>query len=252
MHLTAILSDALTATLFMFLALVCEVLGTIGGFGSSLLFVPLAGFFFPFETVLGLTAVMHVGSNLSKLVLFGKHVQFKLMFWIGIPSVVCVLLGAWLTSIINLSMAPLFLGVLLVFLGGGMLLFPKLRLAPSPALAAGAGGLAGFLAGLFGTGGVVRGLSLAAFDLEKFAFVATSAAIDMGVDVSRGIVYAGKGYITSSIWVLGVALVSISFAGSWIGKRLLQRLHQERFRQLVLLLTFAVGVVELVRWFLRP
>ena len=58
--------------LFLFLALIAEVLGTIGGFGSSVFFVPVANFYFDFESVLGLTAIYHLSSNLSKIVLFKK------------------------------------------------------------------------------------------------------------------------------------------------------------------------------------
>jgi len=65
--------------LFLLLALIAEILGTIGGFGSSVFFVPLANFYFDFETVLGLTAVFHVFSNLSKIAQFRKGLDKKLI-----------------------------------------------------------------------------------------------------------------------------------------------------------------------------
>ena len=42
--------------LFLFLLLFAEVMGTVGGFGSSMLVMPLAGRFLPFDQALGLTA----------------------------------------------------------------------------------------------------------------------------------------------------------------------------------------------------
>ena len=51
--------------IFLVLAFIAEVLGTIGGFGSSVFFVPIANFYFSYESVLGLTAVYHLSSNLS-------------------------------------------------------------------------------------------------------------------------------------------------------------------------------------------
>ena len=42
------------ALLFLALALLADVAGTLGGLGSSVFFVPMAGFFFDFETVLGI------------------------------------------------------------------------------------------------------------------------------------------------------------------------------------------------------
>ena len=53
--------------IFFLLALLAEIVGTISGFGSSILFVPLASLVLDFKVVLGITAVFHVFSNLSKI-----------------------------------------------------------------------------------------------------------------------------------------------------------------------------------------
>ena len=60
---------------FLILALLAEIIGTVGGFGSSVFFVPLAAFYFDFQTVLGLTAVFHLSSNISKIGLFRKGID---------------------------------------------------------------------------------------------------------------------------------------------------------------------------------
>jgi uncharacterized membrane protein YfcA len=64
--------------LFYILAFFAEVLGTISGFGSSILFVPIASLFFDFHLILGITAVFHVFSNISKIALFRKGIDKKL------------------------------------------------------------------------------------------------------------------------------------------------------------------------------
>lgn len=51
------------------------------------------------------------------------------------------------------------------------------------------GSFAGWLAGIIGTGGVIRGMALTALNLEKSIYIATSAGIDFGVDASRSVVY---------------------------------------------------------------
>ncbi|PYI87537.1 MAG: hypothetical protein DMF03_13165, partial [Verrucomicrobia bacterium] len=56
------------------------------------------------------------------------------------------------------------------------------------------------MAGLIGTGGAIRGIALAAFDLEKNVFVAASAAIDSGVDFSGMIVYLRSNYLTPEFY----------------------------------------------------
>ena len=84
--------------LFIALAFISEVLGTVSGFGSSILFVPVASLFFDFKTVLGITAVFHVFSNLSKIALFRKGINKELTIKLGIPAFIFVIIGAIATA----------------------------------------------------------------------------------------------------------------------------------------------------------
>jgi uncharacterized membrane protein YfcA len=83
---------------FFFIAFFSEIVGRVAGFGSSVFFVPPAGFFFDFYAVLALTSLLHVFTNAAKLVLFGRHVQRRLLFLPGIPGIGCVILGTLLSS----------------------------------------------------------------------------------------------------------------------------------------------------------
>ena len=88
---------------FFILALLAEILGTLSGFGSSILFVPLASLFLDFKIVLGITAVFHVFSNLSKLILFQKSIDKNIAYRLGIPAIISVFLGALLIEYIPIK-----------------------------------------------------------------------------------------------------------------------------------------------------
>jgi hypothetical protein len=88
---------------------------------------------------------------------------------------------------------------------------------------------------------------LAAFDLEKNVFVATSAAIDSGVDFSRMIVYLRGGYLTRDLYWFVPGLLLVAFAGSYVGKVLLNKIQQQSFRKIVLLLILVIGLTTLGR-----
>ena len=96
--------------LFFLIAFLSEVIGTIAGFGSSVFFVPLAGFLFGFHEVLALTSVLHVFSNSAKLLLFRQHVQWKLLLLLGLPGIVFVILGAFLSRQVEFRFTELILG----------------------------------------------------------------------------------------------------------------------------------------------
>lgn len=180
---------------FILLSLLAEYLGTIGGFGSSVFFVPIANFYLDFDSVLGITALFHLASNLSKIALFRKGIDWPTIIKIGIPGVVMVLVGAWLSKWVAKDQASLLLGIFLVALSLLFLLWRNLVLKANTLNAVVGGGMSGIFAGLLGTGGAIRGITLAAFNLEKEVFVATSAVIDMAVDLSRSVVYFFNGYM---------------------------------------------------------
>lgn len=233
---------------FYILALISEIIGTVGGFGSSVFFVPLATFFFEPKIVLGLTALLHIFSNLSKLILFRKHIDFKIFKLFGIPGIIGVAIGAFASVYLIFTYGALMLGIFLLAFSLLFLLRPKLEITPTPKNAIAGGSIAGFLAGLIGTGGAVRGAAMAAYNLEKSAFVATSAAIDMGVDVTRAVIYMGNDYLQAKEFSYIPMLIGVSFVGSVIGKKLLQRISQEMFRKIVLILIGLIGIVSIIHY----
>ena len=101
---------------FIILAFVSEVLGTISGFGSSILFVPIASLFFDFKSVLGITAVFHVFSNLSKIALFRNGINKYIALKLGIPAVIFVTIGAYITTFLPTQQIELAMNFILVFL----------------------------------------------------------------------------------------------------------------------------------------
>jgi uncharacterized protein len=231
------------AFFFLLLALLSEIVGTVGGFGSSVFFVPLAGFFFDFKTVLGLTGLLHVFSNIAKLVLFRQHIQWSLIWKIGVPSVLLVIAGAWLSSQVQFEYAELLLGLFCIFFACLFMWKPDLRLKATNGNAITGGGIAGFLAGFIGTGGAIRAITLTSFALEKNIFIATSAAIDFGVDISRSVIYVNQGYVKGNLWWYLPGLIIIAFIGSYIGKKLLNSVSQEWFRKIVLIFILLTGVL---------
>tara|TARA_R110002072_G_scaffold291622_1_gene459845 strand:- start:1636 stop:2385 length:750 start_codon:yes stop_codon:yes gene_type:complete len=231
--------------IFLILVLVAEILGTIGGFGSSVFFVPLGNFYFNFHSVLGMTAIFHVTSNLSKIMLFKKGLDKKLLLNIGIPSVAFVIIGGLLSKILAGGILEILLAIFLIGLSLLFLIKQNLIISPTKRNAINGGILSGFSAGLLGTGGAIRGLTMAAFNLEKSVFIATSAFIDFFIDLTRTIVYFQNGYIKKEILIYLPFLVVIGFLGTYIGKWILNFIPQARFKRISLILILLVGCFSL-------
>jgi hypothetical protein len=231
--------------LFLFLALIAEIIGTIGGFGSSVFFVPFTALFYNFHTVLGITAIFHLSSNISKIYLFRDGLDKKLLLQIGIPSVLFVIIGGLLSNYFDSKILEISLGIFLILLSLLFLIKDKLVIPPKLKESIIGGSLSGFTAGFLGTGGAIRGITMAAFNLEKSVFVATSATIDFGIDFTRSFVYFFNGYITKEILIYIPFLFIIGFIGTWIGQKILNKIPQNRFKKLSLFLILGIGIFSL-------
>lgn len=236
--------------LFILLALVAEILGTVGGFGSSLFFVPIAGYFLDFQSVLGITALFHVSSNLTKIAFFRKGVDKRLLLSIGVPAVLFVIIGAAVGKYLDGRILNILLAGFLILLSLFFLIARSFVLKPTLRNSITGGIISGLMAGLLGTGGAIRGMVLAAYNLKIEVFIATSAIIDLAIDASRSVVYTLNGYVhTHDLYLVPILLV-VSIAGTYLGKLILKKMSDKQFKSIVLILVLITGVVTLVKAFL--
>ena len=228
--------------IFFFTAFVSEVIGTMAGFGSSTVFLPLALLFVDFKTALVLVAFLHIFGNLGRISFFRHGLDRRLMLTFGIPSVLCTLVGALLVGSLPQDVLKGLLGTFLVLYAGLSLWRDTLQAKADTLSAVTGGALSGFLAGLIGTGGALRGAFLTAFRLPKEKYIATAASIALAVDITRIPVYLRQGFLDRQYYVYVPILFVIAFAGSFMGKEIVQRIKQKQFRKLVLAAVLLIGL----------
>ncbi len=237
-----------TLLLFVILALFAEFFGTVGGFGSSLFFIPIASYFLDFHSVLGITAVFHVSSNISKIAVFRHGFDKKLILYLGIPATLFVILGAWLSQFSSTKWLEISMGIFLILIALLFFWKPNLQLKPNKRNAVFGGIISGFIAGIIGSGGAIRGVVLNSFHLKMQVFIATSAIIDLAIDLSRSIVYYSNGYVHKHDLYLIPILLVVSILGTILGKMALKRISEDRFRFLVQFLILLTGIITLSKF----
>jgi uncharacterized membrane protein YfcA len=172
-----------TDVLFFIAALLSEIIGTMAGFGSSTIFLPIALFFFDFRTALILVAIFHMSGNIGRIAFFRHGFDKALLFRFGIPSIIFTIIGALLVDLISQPALKLILGSFLVVYVVLSIYRPGLSLRPTGRNTLIGGSVSGFFAGLIGTGGALRSSFLTSYNLEKSAYISTAAAISLAVDL---------------------------------------------------------------------
>jgi uncharacterized membrane protein YfcA len=216
------------------LTLLASTVGTVTGFGTSTIMVPVLAALLPLPQVLLLVGIIHWFGDIWKMLLFRGGIRWRLILLFGGTGIVATVIGGLLVFQAPESLLSRALGGFLLLYVIFLLAKQSFRIPQTTPTAVLGGVLHGFAAGIFGVGGAVRGAFLAAFDLPKAVYIFTSGAIGLVVDSARIVTYWSQGasFETRLLWGL-LLFVPVSFAGAKIAERLVERVPEERFRVIV-------------------
>ena len=229
------------------LTILASGIGTITGFGTSTILIPILLLYLPLPETLLVVGVIHLSGDIWKMILFRKGFDWKLVLTFGITGIITSYIGAMIVF-----SAPQ--DILLRILGGFMLAYvifllfkPGFKIPKKNMTAITGGGLSGFFAGIFGVGGAIRTLFLSAFDLPKAVFIATTGAIAFLIDSTRITTYLVNGVRLDDLFLWGVlAFIPASFAGTALAKKVVDKIPQKWFRMVVALFLFVMGIKFLI------
>ncbi len=219
-----------------------SILTFFSGFGLGTLLTPVFLIFFPIELAIALTGIVHFLTNLFKLLLVGKHIDWPVAVRFGVPAILFAFLGAFLLNRVGeinpfgsyelfgkqnpLKWNNIFIGCVLIFFALYELL-PKLKNKSFEKDKLIFGGiLSGFFGGFSGHQGGLRSAFLVNVGLSKESFIATGVIIASFIDVTRLGTYF-KSLSLSDLKAQSL-LLSISclvaFVGAYFGAKLLKKI----------------------------
>lgn len=228
--------------LFFVSGLIAEIIGTMAGFGSSTIFLPLALLFVDFKTAIILVSIFHLFGNLSRIIFFREGFDRRVILQFGVPSVLLSLLGAFLIGVLPHPVLKLILGIFLITTSASFLIKPGLKLPANTGTFIAGGSTTGFITALVGTGGALRAILLQGFNIEKVKYIATAATIALATDITRIPVYISQGFLTQQYYLYLPLLFVIALAGSFIGRKIVKKIDQEKFRKMVLVAIILVSI----------
>jgi uncharacterized membrane protein YfcA len=107
------------------------------------------------------------------------------------------------------------------------------------------GALTGFLSGLAGSAGPLGAAFFLGLELPAVAYIASEAVTALAMHLSKTLVYQRYALIGVQELGYGLLLGVGMIAGSWTGKKIVERLPREKFIVLVELL-LAVAALQLI------
>lgn len=232
--------------IMLIIGLLSEIVGTTAGFGSSTIYLPLASYFLEFKTALVLVAIFHLFGTVGRIAFFRHGLDINVLLVFGIPSFFLSIIGALMVTGLSQTILTFILGLFLITISLIFLVRPNVAIPVNKKSLALGGGISGLLAGLIGTGGALRATFLMGLKMEKERYIATSALIALGTDATRIPYYITSGYLTEQYYYLIPFLFVSAILGSYIGKKIVTRINQEKFKKIVLIAIILVSLKFIV------
>ena len=234
---------------FTLLAFGSEFLGTLSGFGSSTFFIPLAQIFENYHLVLVLTSALHVFGNFNRIIQFSHKLELKSILFYVVPSMLLSFFGALINPYLPVFYLQKIVAVFLIFISFYQFFFKTVEstkgLASNQWMSFLLISLSGFLTGLIGTGGALRGVALVSLGLPQATFIHLSALIDIAGDILRLGAYIYNGYMDWTHWFYLPCLAGAAFLGTRLAKKVLQKIPQEKFYKIVSVFIFISALLLL-------
>lgn len=224
--------------------------------------MPAFALFMPLPLAIAATAVVHLANNLFKLALVGRYANWSVVIRFALPAMLAAIVGASLLGAVS-GAAPLvtyelagrahaitpvkaLVGAVIVIFAVLELTGPIKRMSFPPRLLPVGGLISGFFGGLSGNQGAFRSAFLLKTGLDRDAFVGTGAVSSTLVDLTRvavyGIAFMGSGIAAADLpQELIAAAIVAAFAGSFLAKRLLEKVTMSFVRAIVATAMIAIG-----------
>lgn len=228
-------------------ALIASTLAAVTGFGGAAVLLPVLVATFGMRAAVPILTVAQLIGNGSRVWFNRRELNWRVIGWFALGGVPMALLGGYLFASAPLAGLTRLLGVFLVLIVVWRHLRPRLtRSFPAPAFAA-IGGGSSFLSALLGSVGPLMAPFFLAYGLVKGAYIGTEALSTVIMHATKLVAYGQTSVLTWREALIGLALGPVMILGSFLGKRIVDRLSEIAFIALIETVLIVAGLVFLFR-----
>ena len=240
------MSEILSGLLLVGGAFIASALAAVTGFGGAAVLLPILVLVYGVREAIPILTVAQLIGNGSR-VWFNRHVlALPVVGWFAIGAVPAALAGGVLFASAPLSFLKRLLGIFLLATVAYRHMSKARTFRPSLRSFAGIGAIFSFLSALLGSVGPIMAPFFLAYGLVKGAYIGTEAFATVVMHVTKLVAYGGTSILTSANVMAGLALGPIMVFGSFVGKRVLDRLPEEVFVWLIEATLFLAGLGFLI------
>jgi uncharacterized membrane protein YfcA len=194
--------------------------------GGALIILAVTSTVLPVQAIVPIHSTLLIGSTLTRVMLFWEYIDWKIV----IPFLIGALLGAFIGARIYIELPE---SIIALAIGGVMLIaiwLPSVswrpRLRHPWAIV---GFIHSLLSTLFAYGAVMHAVILHT-GLNRRQIVGTLGGCLSGMSIFKIVGYAGFGFDYSPYFHVIAAAIAVSLIGTAIGKMIVDKLSEQKFR----------------------
>jgi uncharacterized protein len=227
-------------------AFVASIVAAISGFGGAAILLPILVAVFGVRDAIPILTIAQLIGNGSRVWFNRRELDLRIVGWFALGAVPLAFVGGLLFVAAPTDLLTRMLGVFLLLTVAWRHFSPR-RVAgpPVPAFAIIGAGFS-FLSALVGSVGPVMAPFFLAVGLVKGAFIGTEALSTVVMHVTKLVAYGTGDLITAQTLVVGLSLGPLMIFGSYLGKRVVDRLSERAFLLIIDVVLVLAGLNFLV------
>jgi uncharacterized membrane protein YfcA len=227
-------------------AFLAATLAAISGFGGAAVLLPVLVMVFGVRDAIPILTVAQLIGNASRVWFNRRELDLKVVGWFALGGVPMAFLGGLLFATAPLHALTRLLGAFLLLIVVWRHVRPAPKKLPLESFAAlGAG--SSFLSALLGSVGPLMAPFFLAYGLVKGAYIGTEALATVVMHVTKLVAYRQAAVLSGAAVLVGLALGPLMVAGSWTGKRIVDRLPERVFVAIIEAVLVLAGLLFLIR-----
>jgi len=233
-----------TLLLLLLASWVAATVSGAAGFGGALLLLPILTNVIGVKAAVPVLTIAQLLGNASR-VWFGRtEIKWRPVFYFTLTAVPMSIIGSLLFVDLPKNFIMIGIGILLIVI----VILRRFKVTRFDFGEKGllfGGALTGLLSGMAGSAGPLGAAFFLGLDLNAIAYIASEAVTALMMHISKSIVYQRFALIGLEELGYGLLMGIGMIAGSWTGKRIIERLPKEKFVLLVEIL-LVVSALQLI------
>lgn len=228
-------------------ALAASVIAAIAGFGGAVIMLPVLVWALGIQDAIPVLTIAQLIGNLSRVVFNRRELHWPVIWRFAVGAVPAAVIGGIIFATTPAAALVRVLGAFLII----MVIYRHTRWGRNARLRLGGfvplGAGSGILSAVLGTVGPFAAPFFLSYGLVKGAYIGTEAMTAVVMHITKLGVYGGYSLLSSRTLMYGLAIGAVMIAGTYAGKRLLNKVPDRVFPYIIEATMAVAGILFLVR-----